>query len=157
MPRNAMKKDNPLYKLLWIMALLVLVCSFLLIRQTFDIRIFDTFYVIHLKNLYWWLALALIVLRLFYYFEPLPLFSERLKTINMVLTLLASTGILAFHIYSGQLIWGEIKINVYDVPLFYRHNLVLTGLLFFLAIAQIPLGINAAWGIYLKNFRKASV
>lgn len=152
-----MKKGNTLDNLLLYLALIVFACSFLLVRQTFDIRIFDTFYVIKLRFLYCWLAFALLVSRLFYYYEPLPLFSKKLKKINIVATLLVAASIPLFHIYSGQLSAGNLRIDLYDVPLFYRHNLVLTFLLFALVLAQLPVAINAGWGIYLKNYKKARI
>lgn len=120
-----------------------MLCSFFLIRQTFDIRIFDTFYVTRLKYLYWVLAGSMFVYWTFYRFALMPLFSEKLINLHIFLTMLVCVLIVVFHISSGQLYIWHSNLDFYDVLRFQKNNLILTILL---------LGLGAVQGIFTFNF-----
>lgn len=142
-----MKIINPNYNLLVITGVFVFTCSFFLVEQTFDLRIFDTFYVIHLKNLYWCLAGLLFLFYLFYRFLLVPHFSKWLTIAHIILTVLSSLMIVIYHLWSGQLYLLNKSLNLYDVPQFYKNNFALTILLFLLGSVQVTLFINLIRGL----------
>ena len=130
-----------------ITALLLVACSFLPLRQTFDIRIFDTFYVFPLPIVYRVLAFLLLVLWGIYAFAFMFIPSPLLTRLNIILTVLASALIVGFHAWTGQLSVTNKPYPINDVPLFYKNNIRLLILLFCFALAQIPLLINLIKGI----------
>jgi hypothetical protein len=127
-------------------AIILLVFSFFLVPQTFDIRIIYTYYVIDLRKLYWCLSALVMLLYLFYRFKPLPLLSLVLIRVHIMLTTVASLWIVAFHLFNGQNFAIIKTLNRYDVEEFRNNNLLLTILLFFLLFVQVVLLINLIKG-----------
>ena len=142
-----MKYSKRKYYIFLITAIFLVVCSFFPPRQTFDIRIFDTFYVFPLRVVYRVLAFLLLVLWGIYTFAHMFIPSRFLTRLNIFLTVLASLLIIGFHSWTGQLSFTNKPYPINDVPLFYRNNIRLLILLFFFALAQIPLLINLIKGI----------
>lgn len=130
---------------------LLVICSFFIIKQTFDIRIFDTFYVIRLKYLYWLLAGMLALYWLFYRFNLMRLFSVTLTNIHIIVTMLVCILILIFHISSGQLYFKNTSLNFYDVPRFQKNNFYLTLLLLVLMAVQCIFAVNFLWSMIVNN------
>jgi len=142
-----MRYINRKYHVFIITAIFLVVCSFLPLRQTFDIRIFDTFYVFPLRIVYRVLAALLLLLWGIYTFAHLFIPSGMLTRLNIFLSVLAILLIVGFHTWTGQLSLTNKPYPINDVPLFYRNNIRLLVLLFFFALAQIPLLINLIKGI----------
>ncbi len=137
-----MKHPEPNLNLLLITAVLLLICSFFLVDQTFDIRIFETFYVFELKTIYWCGAFLLTVCYLLYRLLPALFSSISLINTQIVLTIVAILLIIGYHLGSGQNKMLGRPLNLYDVDVFHKNNLALTILLFVLAFVQITLLIN---------------
>gem|GEM_PF-2886125 len=130
---------------------LLIVCSYLLVKQTFDIQIFDTFYVIRLKYLYWLLAAFLVLYWLFYKFIRMIYYAASLVGIHIILSMMVCILVIIFHISSGQLYVFHTKLNLYDVPRFQKNNFILTILLLVLAAMQGFFAFNFLWGLKRNN------
>lgn len=137
-----MKSPEPNLNLLLITAVLLFISSFFLVDQTFDIRIFETFYVIKLKIIYWCGAFLLIVCYALYKLLPALFFSTSLINTHIVLTIVSILLIIGYHLGSGQNRMLGRPLNLYDVDVFHKNNRALTILLFLLAFVQITLLIN---------------
>ena len=142
-----MKHTTSKYYIFILTAVFMVVCSLVPLRQTFDIRIFDTFYVFPLRIVYRVLAFLLLVLWGIYTFAHMFIPCRLLTRLNILLTVFACISIVCFHSWTGQLSFTNKPYPINDVPLFYRNNIRLLILLFFFALAQIPLLINLIKGI----------
>ena len=138
-------------KLLFLAAVLLFLCSFFFVRQTFDIRLFDTFYVITLPHLYWLMAASLLLYWFFYRFIRMQLLAEPLISLHIILTILICLLIVIFHISSGQLYIKNIRINLYDVPRFRQNNIILTILLMVFGLVQCIFAVNFLWSFRSTN------
>ena len=137
-----MKFSKPNLNLLLITAALLVICSFFLVDQTFDIRIFETFYVFELKTIYLCGAFLLTVCYLLYRLLPALFSSISLINTQIVLTIVAILLIIGYHLGSGQNKMLGRPLNLYDVDVFHKNNLALTILLFVLAFVQVTMLIN---------------
>ena len=144
-----LKLINPFFRLLLLTATLLAICSFFFVKQTFDIRLFDTFYVIRLPQIYWLIATSLLIYWIFYRFIPMHLFSETLTSLHIILTMLVCILIVIFHISSGQLYIKNLRINLYDVPRFQKNNFILTILLMVFGLVQCIFAVNFLWSLRL--------
>lgn len=113
-----------------------------LVDQTFDIRIFDTFYVLNLRTMYWCGAFLLIVCYALYKLLPALFSSTLLVNTQIVLTVVSILLIIGYHLGSGQNRLLGRPLNLYDVEVFHKNNLAFTILLFLLAFVQVTLLIN---------------
>lgn len=141
-----MKSPGPNFNLLLIAAVLLFICSFFLVDQTFDIRIFETFYVINLRTMYWCGSLLLILCYVLYKMLPSIFYSTSLITTQIVSTVITILLIIGYHLWSGQNRLLGRPLNLYNVEVFHINNLALTILLFLLAFVQITLLINVVRG-----------
>lgn len=150
-----MKDTEPNLNSLLITAVLLFICSFFLVDQTFDIRIFDTFYVINLSIMYWCGAFLLIVCYIIYRMLPSIFISISLIKIQIVLTVVSILLIIGYHLWSGQNRLLGRPLNLYDVEVFHKNNLTFTILLFLLAFVQVSLLINVVWSqLHMRKKRK---
>ena len=150
-----MKSHGPNLNLLLITAVLLFICSFFLVDQTFDIRIFETFYAINLRTMYWCGAFLLIVCYALYKLMPSMFPSALLINIQIILTVISILLIIGYHLWSGQNGLLGRPLNVYNVELFHKNNLAFTILLFVLASVQVTLIINLVKGqLQMRKKRK---
>jgi len=150
-----MKSREPNLKLLLITSTLLFICSFFLVDQTFDIRIYDTFYVINLRTMYWCGAFLLIFCYIIYRMLPSIFISISLINIQIFLTVVSILLIIGYHLWSGQNRLLGRPLNLYDVDVFHKNNLALTILLFLLGFVQVTLLINVVRGqLHIRKKRK---
>lgn len=150
-----MKSPEPNLHLLLITALLLCICSFFLVDQTFDIRIYDTFYVFNLRTVYWCGAFLLIFCYVIYRCLPSIFKSISLINIQIVLTVISILLIIGYHLGSGQNRLLGRPLKLYDVEVFHRNNQVLTILLFLLGFVQVTLLINVVKSqLHMRKKRK---
>lgn len=136
------------YRLLLAVGLLLLIVSFFSIQQTFDIHLYDTYFVISTRDFLWGVALTAGLLTLLYELTARVLFSKLLTWIHISLTCLACI-VLALPSFWGQPFPGDYSDwKAFDD--FQKYNSFVATILMLAIFAQALFILNIMLGVIYK-------
>ena len=98
-------KKRP-FNLLLLTSVLILIASFYVHHETFDIHLHDTYFIIGLPNLFYWTIIYLLALWMVCLLTYRFLFSKCLNWAHIILAIAASVLLLAVSIYSSHYYQG---------------------------------------------------
>ncbi|MEO8769891.1 MAG: hypothetical protein ABI402_07395 [Ferruginibacter sp.] len=150
-------KNKP-YTTLLILACIFLLLSFFMTRQSLDIHLHDTYFIIGFKHIFWFFTLLTLVIWIMYKITNHFLFSKILTWIHIIITILALLTVVLDMLSGSNLLKPSAR-HYYDISNAtsfkwdFKYNALFFSGIFALLFAQLFYIINFIGGLLKRIFK----
>jgi hypothetical protein len=149
-----MRLFTPLYRLFVWAAIILLTASFFTSRQTLDVHLHDTFYILDLSDLFRATAFSLFLLWLLYEVNRRLLYSRKFIGFHVVTTLLGLAFFFGTAWWNHKLLRDRTTMSLDDMPSTILWERLVSFSILLLLAAQVVFILNIVIGL-IKGWKRS--